>query len=90
MAHAKRFSCGYAAFSAGGEGDREALPGATARDPRAAAIRFGMGKLSGGTGETAISIRTGRSRGPDAAGGRLLVEFLVEFLGGFLELKQHG
>jgi hypothetical protein len=49
-----------------------------------------MGKLSGGTGEIAISIRTGRSRGPDAAGGRLLVEFLVGFLGGFLELSQCG
>jgi hypothetical protein len=51
---------------------------------RAVAIRFGMGKLSGGTGEIAISIRIGRSRGPDTAGGRLLVEFLV----GFLELRQ--
>jgi hypothetical protein len=55
---------------------------------RAVAIRFGMGKLSGGTGEIAISIRIGRSRGPDTAGGRLLVEFLVGFLGGFLELRQ--
>jgi hypothetical protein len=49
-----------------------------------------MGKLSGGTCEIAISIRTGRSRGPDAAGGRLLVEFLVEFRVGFLELSQCG
>jgi hypothetical protein len=49
-----------------------------------------MGKLSGGTGEIAISIRIGRSRGPDAAGGRLLVEFLVGFLGELLGLKQYG
>jgi hypothetical protein len=49
-----------------------------------------MGKLSGGTGEIAISIRIGWGRGLDAAGGRLLVEFIVEFLGELLEHRQCG
>jgi len=48
------------------------------------------GKLSGGTGEIAISIRIGRVRGRGAAGGGLLVEFLVEFRVEFLELSQCG
>jgi len=49
---------------------------------RAVVIRFGMGKLSGGTGEIAISIRVRRGRGRSAAGGRLLVEFVIEFIVG--------
>jgi len=55
------------------------------RDP----LRDGE-SFSGGTGEIAISIRTGRVRGPYAAGGWLLVEFLVEFRVGLLELSQCG
>jgi hypothetical protein len=65
------------------------LLGAAGRNLRAAAIRFGMGKLSGGTGEIAISIRIGRVRGRDVASGWLL-EFLVEFRVGLRELRQCG
>jgi len=46
-----------------------------------------MGKLSGGTGEIAISIRVGRAGSPNAAGGRL---FLVEFLVGFFVVVYLG
>src|SRR6202041_1184775 len=46
MSHAKRFSCIYHAFSAGGEGGWRPSPAPPPGMFRAVAIRFGMGKLS--------------------------------------------
>src|SRR5580704_18996848 len=45
MSHAKRFSCIYHAFSAGGEGGWRPSPAPPPGMFRAVAIRFGMGKL---------------------------------------------